>query len=86
MSAEKLGYAQVAAATTTIKSGPSGFFGLTCVVAGAVTVYDNTAASGTILYTKTLAVGDVVNFGTFGYAAKNGLTVVAAGTVNIQYT
>jgi hypothetical protein len=57
------------------------------VTGGAVTVYDGTSTGGTILFTKTLAVGDVINFGYFGIAAKNGLfLVVSAGTVVILYT
>jgi len=69
-------------------AGPRGFHGLvSTVTGGAVTVYDGTSTGGTILFTKTLAVGDVINFGYFGIAAKNGLfLVVSAGTVVILYT
>lgn len=68
-------------------TGPRGLYGIvSTVTGGAVTIYDNTSAAGTILYTKTLAVGDVVHFGGLGIRAKNGLfLVVAAGTVNILY-
>lgn len=68
--------------------GPRGLYGIvSTVTGGAVTIYDNTSAAGTILYTKTLAVGDVIHFGGLGIRAKNGLfLVVAAGTVNIIYS
>lgn len=85
---DKLGYKQVANATAVIKNTPAGLFSITCVVGGAVVIYDNaTAGSGTVLYTKTLTAGDVVNWGSHGIAANNGLTaVVTTGTMNIAYT
>lgn len=87
MIVDKLGYKQVAAATAVIKPTPAGLFSVTCVVEGAVTVYDNaSAASGVILYTKTMAVGEIATWASHGLAANNGLTVVAAGTVNVAYT
>lgn len=69
-------------------AGPRGFYGVvSTITGGAVTVYDGTSTSGTILFTKTLAVGDIIHFGGLGIAAKNGLfLVVAAGTVNLIYT
>ncbi len=90
--AAKLGYANVTqAAASTVKVGPAGLFGVvvTASTSGSVTVYDNTAASGVVLFTKaSLAVGDVIHFGGNGIAAKNGLHVVVGGTgtVNILYT
>ena len=92
MTSNKLSYASVTqAASATIKTGPAGLFGIivTASTSGTVTVYDNTAASGTVLFTKTtLAVGEVIQFGGLGIAAKNGLHVVVGGTgtVNILYT
>jgi len=89
MSLEKVGYlSQGVTAGVQVKSGPAGFFGvISTITGGAVTVYDGTSTSGTILFTKTLAVGDIVHFGGIGIAAKNGLfVVVAAGTVDILYT
>lgn len=84
---DKLGYKQVAAETEVIKATPGGLFSVTCVVAGAVTVYDNaTAGSGVVLYKKTMAEGEIAHWGSHGLAANNGITVVAAGTVNIAYT
>ena len=92
MTSNKLSYANVTqAAAATVKTGPAGLFGLivTASTSGTVTIYDNTAASGTVLFTKTtLAVGEVIQFGGLGIAAKNGLHVVVGGTgtVNILYT
>lgn len=85
---EKLGYKNVANTTAVVKATPAGFFGLTCTVAGNVTVYDNaSAASGTVLFTKTgAAAGDTFHFGGNGISANNGLTVVTTGTVNVLYT
>ncbi len=87
----RVGYANVTqAAASTVKSGPAGLYGIvvTASTSGTVTVYDNTAASGTVLFTKSsLAVGDVIHFGGNGMAAKNGLHVVVGGTgtVNVLY-
>ena len=88
MIADKLGYKQVADTTTVIKATPAGLFSITCIVGGAVVVYDNaTAGSGTVLYSKTLVAGDVVHWGSHGIAANNGLTVVVTtGTANLAYT
>ena len=88
MIADKLGYKQVANTTTVIKATPAGLFSITCIVGGAVVVYDNaTAGSGTVLYSKTLVAGDVVHWGSHGIAANKGLTVVVTtGTANIAYT
>ena len=92
MTSNKLSYASVTqAAAATVKTGPAGLFGIivTASTSGTVTVYDNTAASGTVLFTKTtLAVGEVIQFGGLGIAAKKGLHVVVGGTgtVNILYT
>lgn len=84
--APKLGYKSIAA-NTLIKTGPAGFFGvISTATGGAITVYDNTTNSGTILFSKTLAVGDVVHFGGNGIAAANGLYVVITGTAVIMYT
>lgn len=91
MSLAYVGYTTVTqAAATTVKTGPAKLFGIVVTVstAGTVTIYDNTAASGTVLFTKSsLAVGDVVHFGGTAIAAKNGLHVVCGGTatVNILY-
>lgn len=92
MVADKLGYASVThAAASTVKTGPAGLYGIivTASTSGTVTIYDNTVASGTELFTKTtLTVGEVIHFGGNGIAAKNGLHVVVGGTgtVNVLYT
>lgn len=92
MSVQYVSYATVTqAAASTVKSGPAKLFGIivTASTTGTVTIYDNTAASGTVLFTKTgLAVGDVIQFGGLGIAAKSGLHVVCGGTAatcNILY-
>lgn len=88
MSIEKIGYFnQATTAGAQIKTGPAGLYGIiSTVTGGAVTIYDGTSTSGTILYTKTLAVGDVVTFGAYGIAAKSGLFIVVTGTVNVLFT
>lgn len=93
MALEKIGYKAVATTDgpTLVRRGSAGFFGF--VVAGgatvSVTVYDNTAASGAVLYSKTThAAGDVVHFGGVGLAANQGLFVVvsgASGLVNVMH-
>lgn len=90
MVAPALGYLNqgVTAGVQVGAAGPRGLYGIiSTVTGGAVTIYDNTSAAGTILYTKTLTVGDVIHFGGLGIRAKNGLfLVVAAGTVNVIYS
>lgn len=92
MAADKLGYANVTqAAASTVKTGPAGLYGIivTASTSGSVTIYDNTGATGTVLFTKSsLSAGDVIHFGGNGIAAKNGLHVVVGGTgtVNVLYT
>ena len=85
---DKLGYVEVNNATSIVKPTPAGFFGLSVTGAGNVTVYDNaSAASGTVLYTKTgAAAGETVHYGGNGIAANNGLTVVTTGKVVVLYT
>lgn len=88
MLANKVGYlSQGTTAGAAIKVGPAGLFGIiSTVTGGAVTIYDSLSATGTILFTKTLAVGDVIQFGGNGIAAKNGLFIVCTGTVVVLYT
>jgi hypothetical protein len=91
MSVQYVSYANVTqAAASTLKTGPAKFVGFTVTAStsGSITVYDNTSAAGTVLFTKSsLTVGDVVHFGGFAIAAKNGLHVVVGGTgtVNVLY-
>jgi len=88
MIANKLGYVNVpTTAGQVIKTGPAGLFSITSTVTGgAVTIYDNTSAAGTILFTKTLAVGDIIHWGGNGLAANNGLYIVVTGNVIVAYT
>ena len=89
MIADKLGYFNTGTtAGKVIKATPGGLFGIvSTVTGGACTIYDNaSAASGNILFTKTLAVGDVIHFGGNGIAANNGLFIVVTGTVNVLFT
>ena len=85
---DKLGYKPVANTTAVIKAGPAGLFSITCIVGGAVSVYDNaSAASGTLLYAKTMTAGEIATWGSHGIAANNGIVaVVATGTINVAYT
>lgn len=87
MMATRLGYFNSGAtAGIQIKLGATGFYGIvSTVTGGAVTVYDGTSTSDAILFAKTLAVGDVIHFGGLGYAAKVGLFLATAGTVNVMY-
>lgn len=78
------------AAAVQVKSGTSEFYGVTVLssTAGTVTVYDNTAASGKILFTRaSLAAGEIFTFGGCGIQAAIGLHVVVGGTasVNVLY-
>lgn len=75
------------AAAATLKSAPAFLLGYVVVssAAGTVTVYDNVAASGDVLLTKTgLAAGDVVTFGGLGIQARTGLHVVVGGTATVN--
>lgn len=88
MNSTKVGYKnQGTTAGAQIKSGPSALYGIvSTVTGGACTIYDGTSTSGTILFTKTLTVGEVIHFGGTGLAANNGLFIVVTGTVNVLYT
>ena len=88
MMATRLGYFNSGAtAGVQIKVGATGFYGVvSTITGGAVTVYDGTSTSGKILFTKTLAVGEVIHFGGLGYAANQGLFLVTSGTVNVMYS
>lgn len=82
-------YAQVTQAAAATLGGRE-LYGVVVVAstAGTVTIYDNNAASGTVLFTKgSLAVGDVIHFGGLGIRATNALHVVCGGTatVNVLY-
>lgn len=85
MSVEKIGYKQVTAAPAVVKATPAGFFGCLCVVAGTVTVRDGTVG-GAILFTKTMAVGESLDFGTVGISCTGIYCDPGAGTFNIHFT
>ncbi len=77
-------------ASGVVKDKRGEFYGLVVTASSSalVTIYDNVAASGTILYTKTLSAGEVVHFGGVGMAAGNGIyfqLVSGTGTVNVLY-
>jgi hypothetical protein len=84
MSLAYVGYKAVAT-NTLIKTGPAKFYGLIANDAATVTIYDNTAASGTIIYTKTLAAGDVVQLGGVGIALGTGLYAATNAAVVVLY-
>lgn len=89
MTAPKLGYFNTG---TTVgaqigTAGPRGLYGIvSTVTGGSCIIYDGTSTSGTILFSKTLTVGDVIHFGGNGIAAKNGLFIAVTGTVNVIYS
>lgn len=83
----KIGYKQVDNTTSIIKNTPAGFFGLSVVIGGDVSVYDGLSASGVLLFTKTgMTAGETLDFGSHGISANTGLTVVTTGKVNVLYT
>ena len=85
--------------TTTIFTGPGIIYGFAVLVAGVtstITLYDNTAASGNLLFPSAASTASTApSFGPgFGYPengveCKTGLTVVLAGgtaaTVAVHY-
>lgn len=87
--ADKLGYYSQVGATVGagIKTGPSGFFGvISTATGGTVTIYDGTNTSGTVIFNKTLAAGDLATL-PIGVAAKSGLFIVnTAGNCIVLYT
>lgn len=75
------------AAAVQVKTGVGEFYGFVVLssTAGTITVYDNTAASGKVLFTKTaLAAGEVVTFGGCGMLFGIGLHVVVGGTASVN--
>lgn len=69
------------AATTVVKSGPGLLHTLTINVAAAVsvTIYDNTAASGTIIQTLSVPNNSLPFTLTYDVQFSNGLTIVTTG-------
>lgn len=73
-----------AATTTVVRTGPGVLVSIVLneTNAGTITIYDNTAASGTIVGTIAAATAAGT---TFGYLCQvsNGITVVTAGADDI---
>lgn len=74
------------ATTTTIKSGRGNLAKITITetAAGAITVYDNTAGSGTVLAAFKASV--VEGTYTFECRFQTGLTIVTAGASKLTVT
>lgn len=72
------------ATTTVVKTGPGVLVSVVLneTNAGAITIYDNTAASGTVIAT---IAASATGGSTFGYLCQftTGLTVVTAGADDI---
>jgi len=88
MVGSRLGYAKVSGAPALVTSGPAALFGIVGVTSVAsCIVYDSIAASGNILWSGALTLGQVVHFGGQGIAVGNGLYVSVGGaeTVNILF-
>ena len=77
-----------AATTTTVKSGRGRLASITIgeTAAGAITVYDNTAGSGTVI--AVLKASIVEGTYTFDAIFNVGLTIVTAGAskITVSYT
>jgi hypothetical protein len=79
-------YAHITSATTTVVKPARGtlvriLFNLSA--AGAVTVYDNTAASGTVIAVISASAAGTPYGVTFECDFKVGLTIVTAATVDL---
>lgn len=73
--------------TTVVKSGPGLLHWVTINTPGSVetiTIYDNTAASGTLISTHTAPLQGAVY--EYDIAFTTGLTIVTAGTTAGDYT
>ena len=84
MSLAYVGYKSTAV-NALVKTGPTKFYGLIANAAAVVTIYDNTSAAGTVMSTKTLAAGDVVNFGGIGIALNSGMYAATTGAIIVMY-
>ncbi len=77
------------AATTVVKSGRGNLIGInvnTAVLSGVITVYDNTAASGTLIATITNPATLLQNHFSYAYHRlefNTGLTIVTSAADNI---
>lgn len=78
------GGAQITTATTTVvETGPCvlGGIHILAAVASTITIYDNTAASGTVI--ATLPASLAVGYYPFNRLCAVGLTIVTAGASNL---
>lgn len=72
------------ATTTTVKSGAGVLRSITLgeTAAGAITIYDNTAGSGTVIAVLKASVAEQTF--NFDVAFATGLTIVTAGASKLQ--
>lgn len=81
-------YAEVTqAAAATVKSGRAQLYGVvvTSSTTGTLTIYDNTAASGTSIFSAlSVTTGQVITFGGAAIEMKNGIHVVLGGTCDAK--
>ena len=78
------GGAQITTATTTtVETGPCVLSGIQILaaVASTITIYDNTAGSGTLI--ATLPASLAVGYYPFNRLCSTGLTIVTAGASNM---
>jgi hypothetical protein len=72
------------ATTTTVKSGAGVLKSITLgeTAAGSITIYDNTAGSGTVIAVLKASIAEQTY--TFDVAFATGLTIVTAGASKLQ--
>lgn len=80
-------YGHISTATTTVVKDSPGFLHAITVnttAAGTITIYDNTAASGTVVGILKASVGE----GTYTYniSCTTGITIVTGGASDITVT
>jgi hypothetical protein len=76
------------ASTTVVRTGPGALMAIivnAAVANGTITIYDNTAGSGTKIGTITYPATLLANHNVFPYFCKvtTGLTIVTTGTADI---
>lgn len=77
--------------TTVVKSGPGVLAAIvinTPAATGTITIYDNTAASGTVIALITMVAGQAVSL-QYNVGFTTGLTIVtatAAGDITVVYS
>jgi len=86
ISTDPVQYAKVTqAAAATPKDGyRAEFYGLVCIssTGGSVVVRDG-GASGVVVFSKSVATGDVVHFGGKGILCGSGMHVAVGGTAEV---